>query len=74
MKRLSDLLYILGFLAFMLIGVFTATGDIQEYTHFSGVANEIAFCLVSFMIAGMFMLSAILPDPKPNNKRGHGIE
>ena len=66
MKRLSDLLNILGFLAFMLIGVLTATGNTQEYTHFNGVANEIAFCLASFVIAGMFMLCAILPDSKPN--------
>ena len=50
----------------MLIGVLTATGNTQEYTHFNGVANEIAFCLASFVIAGMFMLCAILPDPKPN--------
>jgi hypothetical protein len=65
MKKLA---HVLGFLAFMLIAVFTATGDIQTYIHFSGVANEIAFCFLSFMMAAGFMLSAILPDPKPNNK------
>jgi uncharacterized protein YneF (UPF0154 family) len=64
MKRFKNLLNVLGFLAFMLIGFFTATGDILHFIKFDGVANEIAFCMISFMIAGMFMLSSILPDAK----------
>ena len=59
---MKNLLNLLGFLACMLIGVFTATGDIQKYIHFAGVANEMAFCLMAFMMAGIFMLSAILPN------------
>ena len=49
----------------MLIGVFTATGDIQTYIHFAGVLNEMAFCFGSFMLAGILMLSTILPDKTP---------
>jgi hypothetical protein len=52
----------------MLIGVLTATGDIQTYIHFAGVLNEMAFCFGSFMLAGMLMLSAILPDKKPDHE------
>lgn len=59
---MKNLLNFLGFLACMLIGFFTATGDIQKYIHFAGVANEMAFCLMAFMMAGIFMLSAILPN------------
>lgn len=66
MKNLSNFL---GFLACMLIGFFTVTGDIQTYIHFAGVANEMAFCLGSFMLAGIFMMSAILPDGKDNRKK-----
>ena len=50
----------------MLIGVLTATGDVQTYIHFAGVLNEMAFCFGSFMLAGILMLSAILPDKKPD--------
>ena len=73
MKRFKNLLNILGFLAFMLIGFFTATGDIQEFIGFNGVANEIGFCLLSFMIAAGFMLSAILPEEKKKINK-HGFE
>ena len=59
---MKNLLNFLGFLACMLIGFFTATGDVQTYIHFAGVANEMAFCLLAFMMAGIFMLSAILPN------------
>lgn len=61
---MKNLLNVLGFLACMLIGVFTATGDIQTYIHFAGVLNEMAFCFLSFMLAAMFMLSTILPEGK----------
>lgn len=63
---MKNLLNFIGFLICMLIGVFTASGDIQTYIHFAGVANEIAFCFGSFMLAGILMLSAILPDKKPD--------
>jgi len=53
----------------MLIGVFTASGDIQTYIHFAGVANEMAFCFIAFMMAAVFMLSAILPDEKTEKKK-----
>ena len=53
----------------MLIGVLTATGDIQTYIHFAGVLNEIAFCFGSFMLAGILMLLTVLPDKKPE----HGL-
>ena len=59
---MKNLLNFLGFLACMLIGFFTATGDVQTYIHFAGVANEMAFCFMAFMMAGIFMLSAILPN------------
>ena len=65
---MKNLLNFLGFLACMLIGFFTATGDIQTYIHFAGVANEMAFCFMSFMLAGVFMMSAILPESKPKVK------
>lgn len=65
---MKNLLNFLGFLACMLIGFFTATGDIQNYIHFAGVANEMAFCFMSFMLAGIFMLTVILPDHKPKAK------
>jgi uncharacterized BrkB/YihY/UPF0761 family membrane protein len=71
---MKNLLCFLGFLAFTIIGVLTALGEVQDYTNFNGVANEIAFCLISFLIAGMFMLSAILPDERKKNKRQHGFE
>ena len=53
----------------MLIGVFTASGDIQTYIHFAGVANEMAFCFIAFMMAAVFMLSAILSDEKMEKKK-----
>jgi len=53
----------------MLIGLFTASGDIQTYIHFAGVANEMAFCFIAFMMAAVFMLSAILPDEKMEKKK-----
>lgn len=62
---MKNLLNVLGFLACMLIGVFTATGDIQTYIHFAGVLNEMAFCFGSFMLAAILMLSSVLPDKKP---------
>jgi hypothetical protein len=62
---MKNLLNFLGFAICMLIGIFTATGDIQTYIHFAGVANEIAFCFMSFMLAGILMLSVVLPDQKP---------
>jgi hypothetical protein len=62
---MKNLLNFLGFAICMLIGIFTATGDIQTYVHFAGVANEIAFCFMSFMLAGILMLSVVLPDKKP---------
>jgi len=66
---MKNLLNVLGFLACMLIGVFTASGDIQTYIHFAGVANEMAFCFIAFMMAAVFMLSAILPDEKTEKKK-----
>ena len=71
---MKNLLNLLGFLACMLIGVFTASGDVQTFIPFSGVANEMAFCFLSFMMAAVFMLSAILPDEKKKSKRQHGFE
>lgn len=65
---MKNLLNFLGFAICMLIGVLTATGDIQTYIHFAGVLNEMAFCFGSFMLAGMLMLSAILPDKKPDHE------
>jgi hypothetical protein len=65
MKNLSNFI---GFLICMLIGVLTATGDIQTYIHFAGVLNEMAFCFMSFMLAGIFMLTVVLPDHKPKAK------
>jgi hypothetical protein len=62
---MKNLLNFLGFVACMLIGFFTATGDVQTYIHFAGVANEMAFCFLSFMMAGIFMLTVILPESKP---------
>lgn len=59
---MKTFLNFLGFLACMLIGFFTATGDVQTFIHFAGVANEMAFCLLAFIMAGIFMLSAILPN------------
>ena len=70
---MKNLLNFLGFLTCMLIGVFTATGDIQKYIRFEGVANEMGFCLLAFMMAAVFMLSSILPEEK-KNKREHGFE
>ena len=70
---MKNLLNFLGFLACMLIGVFTASGDIQKYIRFEGVANEMAFCFGAFMMAAVFMLSVILPDEK-KSKREHGFE
>jgi len=70
---MKNLLNFLGFLTCMLIGVFTATGDIQEFIHFEGVANEMGFCFLAFMMAAVFMLSTILPDEK-KSKREHGFE
>jgi hypothetical protein len=72
---MKNLLCLLGFLACMLIALFTASGDVQTFIHFSGVANEIAFCFLAFMMAAVFMLSAILPEEKEKvNRREHGIE
>ena len=62
---MKNFLNLIAFLGCMLIGVFTATGDIQTYIHFAGVANEMAFCFMSFMMAAVFMFSTILPDAKP---------
>jgi hypothetical protein len=72
---MKNLLCLLGFLACMLIALFTASGDVQTFIHFSGVANEIAFCFLAFMMAAVFMLSAILPEEKEKvSRREHGIE
>ena len=65
---MKNLLNFLGFLACMLIGFFTATGDIQSYIHFAGVANEMGFCFLAFLMAGVFMMSTILPEGKPKAK------
>jgi hypothetical protein len=72
---MKNLFCLLGFLACMLIAVFTASGDVQTYIHFSGMDNEIAFCFLAFMMAAVFMLSAILPEEKEKvSRREHGIE
>lgn len=70
---MKNFLNFMGFLACMLIGFFTATGDIQKYIHFAGVANEMAFCLLAFMMAGIFMLSTILPDEKRVQIKDKGL-
>ena len=49
---------LLGFLACALIGFFTLTGDIQTFIHFAGVANEMAFCLLAFVMAAGFLICA----------------
>ncbi len=54
----------------MLIGFFTATGDIQTYIHFAGALNEMAFCFLAFGMAGIFMMAAILPDSPKEAKEG----
>ena len=61
---MKNLLNFLGFAVCMLLGVFTGTGDVQKYVKFAGVANEIAFCMIAFGMATIFMLCAILPDKK----------
>ena len=66
---MKNLLNVLGILSCILIGLFTASGDIQTYIHFAGVANEMAFCFIAFMMAAVFMLSAILPDEKMEKKK-----
>ena len=67
---MKNLLNFFGFLACMLIGFFTATGDIQTFIHFAGAANEMAFCFLSFMMAAAFMFSTILPDSPKEAKVG----
>ncbi len=54
----------------MLIGFFTATGDVQTFIHFAGPLNEMAFCFLSFGMAGIFMMTAILPDSPKEAKEG----
>ncbi len=61
MKILANLL---GFIGCATVGFLTATGDVQKVIHFAGAANEMAFCLLSFMMAAMFMFAAILPGKK----------
>ena len=61
-----DMKNLLGFLTCALIGFFTLTGDIQTFIHFAGVANEMTFCLLAFMMAGGFLILAF--DRKKEKK------
>ena len=70
---MKNLLNFLGFVACMLIGFFTATGDVQTIIHFAGPLNEMAFCFLAFGMAGIFMMSAILPDSS-RAKEARGLD
>jgi hypothetical protein len=67
---MKNLLNFLGFVTCMLIGFFTATGDVQTFIHFAGPLNEMAFCFLSFGMAGIFMMTTILPDSPKEAKEG----
>jgi hypothetical protein len=69
---MKNLFHVLGFLACMLIAVGTATGHVQSVISFEGAANEMAFCLLSFMGAAGFMFSALSKDIKAEKR--HGFE
>lgn len=46
------------FVAFIKIGLMTMSGKMQNYISFDNVLSEIAFGLISFLIAGIFMITA----------------
>lgn len=61
---MKHLINILGFIACMTLGLLTGIGEVQKVIHFAGVANEIAFCFLCFMMASCFMFASILPEKK----------
>ena len=69
---MKNLFHVLGFLACMLIAVGTATGHVQSVISLEGAANEMAFCLLSFMGAAGFMFSAFSKELK--DEKRHGFE
>ena len=53
-----DFRYLVGAVSAISVGVLTMVGTIQQYIHFSGVANEMGFAVMSLML-GVFMLIGI---------------
>jgi hypothetical protein len=56
---------ILG-LAAMLLSIFTFTGHVQEFIHFSGVVNEMAFIVLCCLMSATFFL---MIQTKPSHDR-----
>jgi len=54
------------FIFFLLIGVFTATGDVQQVIHFADPINELAFCVLSLTLAVLLLIASI---PDKENRR-----
>lgn len=61
--------YFLGFLAFLLTGLLTCTGHVQKVIHFAGPLNEMAFALLSFTMAILFLITLFMPDEEAKNDK-----
>jgi hypothetical protein len=58
--------YLTGAIAAFLIALFTMTGDVQNYIHFAGVANEMGFCFFALMLSVICLFSSF---SKPSNSK-----
>ena len=47
--------FILGLVS-MMLSIFTFTGNVQEFIHFSGVVNEMAFIVLCCLMSATFFL------------------
>ena len=50
MLKKIDFKYLVGAISAFALGLGTMHGVVQSYIHFAGIDNEMAFCVMAFMI------------------------
>jgi cation transport ATPase len=63
-----DFWYAVGAILSIALGVFTLTGDVQQYIKFSNPLAELFFCVTSLLL-GVFMIGAAIEFGTKNNSK-----
>jgi hypothetical protein len=59
MKIQLNVFHFLGSILSFIVAYLTVTGTIQNYIHFAGSLNEMAFAVISIMIGFILLISSI---------------
>lgn len=56
MLKKIDFKYLVGAISAFALSIGTMHGAVQNYIHFAGIDNEMAFCVMAFMLGGICLM------------------